>query len=330
MRVSLKKIIVPSIPLAVVLVSSCFVVWMSAYVGARFSTSSAQSSVLVTSLQSIFLPNSLLGNIFCIAFTLLNAFLLVQLNNRFTIIRTRTFLPVLIFLLLMATWNQTHTVNGSQLALTLFILALFYFFNMSRNKKASEEAFMGSFFISVSSLLINPLIILIPVCWIGFMIFQSFSLRTFLASVFGMLAPWILYLSGSYLFNPGIDLLQYFSLYRNFSFIISTGTLAELIYSSALIVIMIIGIIGMYSVTHSDAIHTRNKLNFLVFLLISLSVLALIFQDQFVSFLPFIALVYAMLISHPLTLKQNNFYGILFIIFCVLNLAFVISKYILT
>jgi hypothetical protein len=70
-------------------------------------------------------------------------------------------------------------------------------------------------------------------------------------------------------------------------------------------------------------------LNFLVFLLVSLIIFSIIFQHQFRSFLPIIALVYALLFSHPLTLKQSNFYGILFTIFCVLNIAFVISKYIL-
>jgi len=83
----------------------------------------------------------------------------------------------------------------------------------------------------------------------------------------------------------------------------------------------------MYSISNSDAFNTRNKLNFLLFLLISLVILAFIFRNQFISFLPMIALVYSLLISHPLTLKQNNFNGILFLVFCLINIAFVISKY---
>jgi hypothetical protein len=104
--------------------------------------------------------------------------------------------------------------------------------------------------------------------------------------------------------------------------------LPEIIYIALTSVILIIGIIGMYSITNSDAINTRNKLNFLLFLLISLIMLSIIFRNQFISFLPMIALVYALLISHPLTLKQNNFYGIVFLVFCVINIAFVISKYV--
>jgi len=327
MRVSLKNLIIPSIPLAVFLVGSCFVIWMSAYIGARYSTVSTEYTSVGEGLQTIFSPNSLLSNFVCIALTLLNAFLVAQINNRFTIIRTRTFLPILIFLFLIGTWNQTHVMIGSHISLTLFIFALFYFFSMLRDRKASEEAFMGSFLISIGSILINPLIFIIPACWVGFMMFQSFSLRTFLASVFGTLCPWIIYLSAIFLFQPGIDFAQVFNLNISSGLSITAVSISEIIYIASISVIMIIGIVGMISISAGDAINTRNKLNFLLFLLITLVILSYIFRNQFIVFLPFIALVYALLISHPLTLKQNNFNGILFLVFCLINIAFVISKY---
>ena len=327
MRVSLKNLIIPSIPLAVFLVGSCFVIWMSSFVGERNTTFSTQNTSIAESLQFVFLPNTLLSNIVCFTLTLLNAFLVAQINNRFTIIRTRTFLPILIFLLLLGTWNQTHAMIGSHLVLTLFILALYYFFNMSRDRKASEEAFMGSFLISLSSLLINPMIFIIPLCWIGFVMFQSFSLRTFLASLFGMIAPWIFYLSIVYMLQPDFNIYHLFNLNFNSELSISNFSLPEIIYAISISLIMIISIVEMYSITNSDAINTRNKLDFLLFLLVSLVILSFIFRNQFISFLPIIALVYSLLISHPMTLKQNNFNGILFLIFCVINIAFIISKY---
>jgi len=104
-------------------------------------------------------------------------------------------------------------------------------------------------------------------------------------------------------------------------------SLPELIYAAAMCLVLMISLVGKYSISHSDAIKTRNKLNFLLFLLVSLLILSFLFKAQFISFLPIIALVYSMLVSHPFTLKQNNFYGILFIVFCLISIAFVISKY---
>ncbi|HEY6914037.1 MAG TPA: hypothetical protein VI413_05115 [Paludibacter sp.] len=328
-KVSIKQFIIPSIPLAILLVLSCVGLWFSAYFGTRYTSPVALSTNIFNDIDAVITPNSLLSNLIGISFTLLNAFLLAQINNRFTIIRTRTFLPLFVFLLLMSSWNETHIVSGSHLVLTLMLLAMFYILSMSRDKKSSEQAFMGSLLISVSSLIINSYIFIIPVCWIGFMIFQSFSLRTFLASVFGTLAPWVLFISAKYLFINELDFQHILIIKPNIEFGISTVPMPVLIYSAAFICISIVSIIGLYSLSNSDAIHTRNKLNFLVLLYISLLILAFVFRNQFILFLPLIAMVFSLLFAHPFTLKQNNFYGIIFIIFCAINIAYVISKYIL-
>lgn len=330
MAVSLKNIIVPSIPLAVLLVVGCVSLWLADYSGTLFNLIPVQKATTPEISQSFYIQSPVIRTEICLAITLLNAFLIAQINNRFTIIRTRTFLPIVVFLILMGVWSQTHLIISSNLALTLFILALFNFFSMTRDKKSSEQAFLGSFLISLSSLFIHEYIYLIPVCWVEFIIFQSFSLRTFLASVFGVLAPWVIYISVSYYFDSTVDLSKIFNFNINFNFNYSTLNLSEYIYSGAIGLIMIISIFGIFSISNSDAIHTRNKLNFLLLLLFSFSILCVIFSQQKLFFLPFIAFSFSLLFSHPLTLKQVGFYGILFLVFCALNFSFVISKYILS
>ena len=327
MRVSLKNVIVPSIPLAVLMVGFCFVLWTLMFFAPIPSILPIYYTTIAEKIQSFFSQNLLFTNLVCIALTLLNAFLLAQINNRFTIIRTRTFLPIFIFLLLVCTWNETHIIVGSHVALTLFVLALFNFFSMSKDRNASEPAFLGSFFIGLASLLINPYIFLSPVCWLGFIIFQSFSLRTFLASLLGAIVPWILFVTINYFINNNVDILQLFNVSFNFDFSYLVLTLPKIIYISALTLIMIIGVVGMYSLSNGDAIHTRNKLNFLLLLLVSALILEFFNRNQMPLFLPLLSMIYAMLISHAFTLKQNNFYGIIFYIFFSLNIAFVISKY---
>jgi hypothetical protein len=329
MKVSLKNIIVPSIPLAVLLVLGCIGLWFSAYFGERFSATQQQGALLAHHIETLIHPNSLLSNIISIAFTLLNAFLLSQINNRFTIIRTRTFLPVFVFLLLMSSWNETHIANSSHIILTLIIFSLYFFFSMARDKNSSEQAFMGSLLLSISCLFINPLILLIPVCWIGFIIFQSFSLRTFIASILGVLAPWIIFVSVKYLFMQSVDLSNLVSIKPNLEFDIHSISLPLVVYSIAFLSFATISIIGVFTLSNGDAIHTRNKLNFLILYLVSLVIIGLLFRNQLTLILPMIALVFSILFSHPFTLKQNNFYGILFSIFCFINIAYIISKYIL-
>lgn len=327
MKVSLKNIIVPSIPLAVLSVGFCFALWMSGFFTANKIATPDHSNFLVGFMQSLFAANSVETYLLSFFFNLLNAYLLAQLNNKFTLIRTRTFLPILIFLLLMGSWDDVHTINGSHISLTLLIFSLFYIFGMYRNTKASEQAFMGSLLLSVASLLILPFIFLVPVFWIGFIMFQSFSLRTFLASVLGSTVPWLLYLGAMFVFKSEFDLKSIFSMNLVLGIDFTSFSVTRIIYFAILAVIMVINLVGLYSNSHSDAMNTRAKLNFFVILLISIMIIIFVFNQQFAWFLPIIALIYSILVSHAFTLKQNVFYGYVFIVLFSANILYVISKF---
>jgi hypothetical protein len=330
MKFTLKNIIVPSIPLAVFLVGTCGAFWISNFFLSYNIITPNESNLIVLNMQYVIQPNTLLSNILSGIITLFNAFLIAQFNNKYTIIRTRTFLPIFIFLLLMSSWNDIHLLNGSHFALTLFILALFFFFDMYRDPNASEQAFMGSFLISAASLIVHPLVFVIPVCWMGFIMLKSLSLRTFLGSVFGALTPWILYISGIYILNPKFDISKFdniFNLSINIDYSLSSYSLPTIIYIVAMVIFMIIGLLGLSSSTHSDAVHTRTKINFIMLLFFAITIIGFLFKDEFASTLPLIALFYSILISHPFTLIQNKFYSNLFFIFCLLNIAYFISYY---
>jgi len=328
-RVSLKNVIAPPIPMAVLMVLGVVLVWIAGFGYESKSATVQLNSPLAAYLQQFVLTNHVLSNILGAIITLLNAFLIAQLNNKFTIIRTRSFLPVFIFTMLIASWPSIHMLLSAHLALTLLIMSLFVFFEMYRDRNASEQAFLGSLLIATASLFIEPFILFIPVCWIGFMRFYSFSLRTFLASIFGALVPWVFFLAMRIYFQP--DLLWLNSLATGFYVGVPFIELPlnEFVYMACTAIIIVIGLAGLFSNLHSDSIQTRAKLNFLLFLLIAAFIFSMIFIYQFLVFLPVIALCYALLISHPFTLRSTNFYGILFIVFIVVNVAFVISNIIL-
>lgn len=329
MQISIKSLVAPSIPQIVLLTICCAGIWGLSSYETPILTSGPDGSTISDGIQSYTRSHSLFSQFFILAIAIFNAFLVSQLNTRFTIIRTRTFLPVLIFLLINASWVEKHTLNESHILLTLGNLSLFYFLRMVRNRNSSEEAFMGSFILACGSLLVHPFILLIPVCWIGFMIFQSLTFRTFLASVLGTLAPWILYLTVLFAINGNIDFRSAINLKPSFDIKVLQASIPILIYAGGLLIIMCIGLIGLSSLTISDSIQTKNKLNFLILLLFSIIILGTLFQEHTYAFLPLLGLCYSILIAHPFTLKLNTFYGILFIIFVVWNIGFVLSKLII-
>ena len=328
MRVTLKKIITPSLSLSTLLIVASIALWLVVFSTTVVNSPVELGSPLSKAVESI-LPAGLLTSITSLLLTLLNAFLIAQLNNRFTIIRNRTFITVFVFLMLMSVAGQTHQLPGAHFALTLMLIALFVFFNMFRDKQASEQAFLGSLLIATGSLFIEPILLFLAVCWMGMIRFGSFSLRTFLASVFGGLVPWIFYFTIRYYFEA--DLLWINTLFTGFEtgFTLFERPVNELIYLACMTLIIITGLVGLYSNLHGDSIQSRAKLNFLTIILIFSFAFSIVFVNCYAIFIPFTLMAYAVLIAHPLTLKPNGFYAILFIVLVIINLAYLASNLIL-
>lgn len=324
MKIKLNHFTNPSFPLISVYVLLGVVLWITAFIGNQISwgTSFNEISLGATNMEQLW------STVASFILTIINAVLILSLVNRFGLLNTRSFLPFFLFFFLIAAWAPTHTIYKSHISLMLFIFALFQFFNLYHNPNPAEKVFLGSFFISIASLLINELIFVIPVCWIGFIIFQSFSLRTFLASLFGVLCPWIIYFGIHYFLFPDAgfnDLLNY-----NFhwGFNLHELSIGSIIYIAALGIILVITIIGMYMDFHTNTVAVRKSFNFILVLIIFFATISFLQDSISPVFLPFIALCYSIIADQPFTTKKTNFFGILFIIFCVINLLYIIYNFI--
>lgn len=329
MKIELRNYIVPTIPIAVLLMIVVAVIWFSDLFISNGIKEIPDNELIVGGLQQFFGGNRLLPNILSMLITALNAFLLSQLNNKFTIIRTRSFLPILFFVLLMACWHETHLAILSHLTLTLMLLSMFVIFSVYRDRTASEQAFLSSFLIALASLLFEPLILFIPLIWVGLILFHSFSLRNFLATIIGALAPWLLYIAVRYYFQPDLSWLFEMPASFELGFPILSRPLNEIIYVVCLFIVLVMGIAGLTSNINQDSMQTRSLIYFYIWLLVLSFLFSMIFKHYYMLFMPFVGLSYAILLSHPLTLKKTNFYGYVFVGFIVVNLAFVISNIIL-
>ncbi len=325
MKVSIKQIINPTPSLSVIVFGITIVIWSIVFIFLDVNPSHSSDSVLSSLLDNI-LQSNLLLNIAVFLICGLNALLILQLNNRFTIIRTRTFMPVIIYLMLVSVWKDTHILVSLHLTISLIIGSFFVFFDMFRNKEATEQAFLGSFFIGVGSIFIEPIILIIPVCWLGFRILQSLSLRTWLASIIGALSPWILYAAVRYFLQP--DMSWVYDLFGGFElgFTINFRDTIHLIYLISMLLVFGIGFVGLISNLQGDSLHTRAKISFQLLLFIFSFVFSLIFKNMYLEFMLIVALTGSILMAHPLTLKPRGFYAILFYVFILINFSYLITN----
>ena len=324
MSLSLKPLISPKFAVTTLVIVILLMIWAIAYLFITKEVAYENLSPQMYVIQDLLEYNEFTSNIICSLLTLLNMFLIYLLNNKFSIIRIRTLLPVFIFLLLISVWYQTHCLVFSHLALTLFIMSLLVFFNMYRNRYSTEQAFLGTLLLVTGSLILKPLILFVPICWYSFIHYNCFSLRTFLASLFGVLAPWGTYLVINQTIQPDnqwfFDILEPFKI----EFLFFENSTAEIAYIGALLILGIIFLVEMLVLIKKDSQQTRTKLNIVLSFGLAATIFSLFLNNQYSMFMPFMAFTYAMLFSHPLTLKLSRFNSILFILFVLINIAYVV------
>ena len=318
---SLKKIIQPNMALISLLIPVYLISWVLNYIYLPDFQNYTAARFRIQEVNPLWLTLSVLF------ITVFNILLIIQINSKYSIIRSKSFLPVFFFALFISAWKESHLLWLSHLALSAFLISLMLFLGMYRNRKAVEPAFVGSLLMSLTGY-INPVyLFFIPVTWMGFIILKCFSARVFFASLFGYIAPWIYYFS--YKLFMGNDMPLFENLFFEFQpYILFTDrAVYEQIYIAATVLTLILALIGTYSNMLNDAIQTRKNIHLVLLFLVFLVLLVLSFAKHALAFMPFIAFCLAMLLSHPFTLNKSKLYPVLFIVYCLLNVTYMFFNY---
>ncbi len=148
---------------------------------------------LFYSLLQAFLPISIsLGiNLFLVLAT---SILLLWLNQTYSIIRTKTYLPFLFYMLFITTDHHSFFSFSGNISTIILVITVFHLFKSYQKEKTVEEAFNVGALISLGSLFSTQMLFFIPIIWIGLSFVQSFSLKSFFASLVGVLAVyWLVF-----------------------------------------------------------------------------------------------------------------------------------------
>lgn len=257
-----------------------------------------------------------------------SAVFMARLLDRYAFTHSRSFLPVVVFMLFMAVWEPSHMAWQSHAALVLFIGALYAFLGMYRRPTAAEEAFLGSLLVSVGSMLVNGLLLLVPLCWVGFGILRCLSLRTFLASILGVAAPWVLHIAGVYVLEGTVDVAGLWQWQFEPGFGLEELMVPTKIYIALLFFVFFVVIAGTYAGYQQQAVNTRRNVNFVLLFLLGF-IAAFLFQADFSGvFFPFIALCFAVFIAHVYSYRPTRLYRVVFAVFVSLNLLFAVYNFV--
>lgn len=236
------------------------------------------------------------------------AFLLHRANYILVLIREKTLLPFLLYILLVSTNPDFMPLKSSSVGVFCLILAIYQLFLSYHDEEATLCIYNAHLILGIGSLLWVHILWFIPLFWYGMYYFRSWSLRTFIASLLGV-ATVYWFVLGWCVWMDDFTILTapFLHLYKiRFLMIDPAGPLewAGICYLAFLVMLASINII-----THEyeDNLRTRQYLFFLIIMTIWTFVLFILYEQSSEELLEMACMPAAILIGHFFTVLHGKY-----------------------
>jgi hypothetical protein len=250
---------------------------------------------------------------------------LQYISSEFRLIRVRSFFPFFLYCLFSGTFLPLLSLNGTALSSLLLVVACHRLFSSLENGMENRSVYDASVLLALASLLLTKLIWLLPAIWLVMGILQILNIRSFFASLLGILTVYWLIAGVSFLMGDYTYVLAYFKDLMGFDlFNISAISPTEITYITFLAVLMIAAIISFWPRQHLDKLKTRNYLNSVLLLWLALLILWFFSSNDESYLLPLIGLS-TLVIAHFFSLVDSHFSRILFFTLLVLSVVAYLS-----
>ncbi|MDL2255807.1 hypothetical protein LJC38_04400 [Parabacteroides sp. OttesenSCG-928-K15] len=255
-----------------------------------------------------FLPGKLFT--YLIGFLLMvgGAFLVQRASYALVLIRDRSFLPFLFFILLLSTNADFFPLKATSFGVFCLILAVYLLFTSYHDPFSAAKSFGAAFLIGLGSLLWVYILWFIPLFWVGMYMFRSLNPRTFVASLLGLLSVyWILLGWAVWESDYSYFVVPLQSL---FDFHFSFWSFSEWIEWVPLFIVAILVILASVNIlTHEqgDSLRTREFLSFFMLLVLWSVVPFFLYEQASVEFLHIIAIPSSTLIAHFFSVQRNRY-----------------------
>jgi hypothetical protein len=150
-------------------------------------------------VSGLFEGQEFLSKVTALALLVIYALLLSRLNMKFILLKSRTYLPSFIFLLVVSSYMPLQQLNPAVFAGIFMLFAIEAIFGTFKKEGLAYEYFLASFLISTGSLFYARGAYLMVIIWIGLSLFRNIRWREWLFTIIGFLIPYMLMFSLYYL-----------------------------------------------------------------------------------------------------------------------------------
>ncbi|MDR1402743.1 MAG: hypothetical protein LBJ60_03455 [Tannerellaceae bacterium] len=284
------------------------VFWMAGYVfSIGYPVYAGASSTPLWNRVCGILPNKETSYAAGLLLTAGGAFLIHRANYILIIIRKKTYLPFLIYILLASVNPDFLPLKSTSAGVFCLILAMYQLFTSYHDEHATDKAFNTALFIGTGSLLWVHILWFFPLFWIGMYNFKTLNARTFLASLTGLGAVYWFLLLWCFLQWDFTPFTVSFSALAKVRFLQITGIgLIDWVLIIYLACLTLAAALYIITHEHDENIRTRQYLFFLIVFAILSFGLFFLYEQSSDEFLCIAYMPVSILLTHFFTVKKGK------------------------
>lgn len=236
-----------------------------------------KNNLLYSPVHELLKDSILMQNLVALILFLFIAFIILQINNRYNLIRYRTMIPATLFVIMAGGFTGIHALHPVYFGTVFFLIALYRLLNAYDQPRPFSAAFDSGFFIGISALFYINVLVLLPAFLIGIgTLSREKKWREFLIMITGVIVPFIFAISYAFFVDAVPELIRIFEsnifTYNNYYF---KNTELQ-IYSGLLLILTALGSIKIIKDYDTKKVSTR-KFYIVFFLIFLCSITGLIF-----------------------------------------------------
>ena len=241
-----------------------------------------------------------------------------RMNTRFILLQQRTYLPAIIYLIVVSSYLPLQQMNPAAFACLFLVFSLELMIATYRKEGLAHEFFLAAFLVSLASLFYARAVFLMLVVWTGLSLFRSFQWREWVFTFLGFATPYLFLFAVYYL--AGQDLSQRWEdIRRNFIHDRGTGYLDPyyLIFYAYLFLVILLASRKMLMTYQGLKIYIRKffRLNFWIFAFVA--AVWLIIYSRDIEMIFFIAVPVSYILTYFFLNIRNRLAGeIIFSLLC--------------
>lgn len=220
--------------------------------------------IVINALKS----NHLLASILSMLIALIIMFGVNRIVNRYTLFSGQTNLPGFIYMLLVSGYLMAQKLHPVWFFTPLLMLSIERLFSAYNERKPMTWCFEASFWLSLGTLFYAKGIYFIIFIWMIIFILRQMTIRTFIASLLGLLVPY-LFAFGYAFWND--QSTEFFGLiYENFASPIAffNHTIYSQIYNTIIGLLVFISILAVVRIMPAVKIITRKHYRIFIWLVV--------------------------------------------------------------